>query len=366
MQANTSSDGATATKPLLQEAAAGVSFHGEEDRNRGGGGWWRKVLVLDVEEAKNQVLFSLPMILTNVFYYAIPLVSVEFAGHLGHLELAGATLANSWATVTVFAFMGLWTGLICGLSMQTSTLLLITLFRNWNLYCRRINSFWVCNPSPSSYLVSIKHQTDQSKEHILCILCYFALHFVLCMVFESVGALKDFLGMRTCGGWRRFLFFLPLVFFLPYLLSVLELHENSTVEGLPKKTRTKSDHLVLGPAAGQGLPNRLQCRGVKALNKTHISTSSHASSVGDSISFVTVFTRPIFTHFKVFTVFQSRHNATNNLSNRHELIVKNSTIALKPYLAKNAGNKFNPYGTDIGAKTGNNRRINERYDIPIE
>ncbi|TXG66893.1 hypothetical protein EZV62_008168 [Acer yangbiense] len=178
-------------------------FNLEEDRNRGGGGWWRKVLVLDVEEAKNQVLFSLPMILTNVFYYAIPLVSVVFAGHL---ELAGATLANYWATVTVFAFMGLWTGLICGLSMQTSTLLLITLCRNWT------------------------------------------------------GALKDFLGMRTCGGWRRFLFFLPLVFFLPYLLSVLELHENSIVEGLPKKTRTKSDHLVLGPAAGQGLPNRLQCQ----------------------------------------------------------------------------------------------------------
>ncbi|KAK3198545.1 hypothetical protein Dsin_021960 [Dipteronia sinensis] len=110
------------------------------------------------------------------------------------------------------------------------------------------------------------------------------------MVFESAGALKDFLGMRTCGGWRRFLLFLPLVFFLPYLLSVLELHENSIVEGLPKKTRTKSDHLVLGPAAGQGLPNRLQCQGIKALNKTHISTSSHASGIGDSISFVTVFT----------------------------------------------------------------------------
>ncbi|TXG73748.1 hypothetical protein EZV62_002327 [Acer yangbiense] len=109
MQANTISNGATATTPLLQEeAAAGVTFHGEEeDRNRGGGdgGWWRKVLVFDVEEAKNQVLFSLPMILTNVFYYSIPLVSVMFAGHLGHLQLAGATLANSWATVTGFAFM---------------------------------------------------------------------------------------------------------------------------------------------------------------------------------------------------------------------------------------------------------------------
>ncbi|KAK0600388.1 hypothetical protein LWI29_014469 [Acer saccharum] len=95
MLQNTSSDNATASTPLL-----------EEDRNRGGGGcssWWRKVL--DVEEAKTQILFSLPMILTNFFYYAIPLVSVMFAGHLGHLELAGATLANSWAIISGIALM---------------------------------------------------------------------------------------------------------------------------------------------------------------------------------------------------------------------------------------------------------------------
>ncbi|XP_030511893.1 protein DETOXIFICATION 18-like [Rhodamnia argentea] len=65
--------------------------------------WWQRVL--DVEEAKRQVLFSMPMILTNLFYYGIPLASVMLAGHLGDLELAGATLANSWATVTGFAFM---------------------------------------------------------------------------------------------------------------------------------------------------------------------------------------------------------------------------------------------------------------------
>jgi MATE family multidrug resistance protein len=86
-------DGATAT-PLIEVD------DGEEERK---GGWWKKVL--DVEEAKRQVLFSLPMILTNLFYYLITLVSVMFAGHLGELELAGATLANSWATVTGFAFM---------------------------------------------------------------------------------------------------------------------------------------------------------------------------------------------------------------------------------------------------------------------
>ncbi|KAF7141589.1 hypothetical protein RHSIM_Rhsim06G0200800 [Rhododendron simsii] len=76
-----------------EEAATGE----REDR------WWKKVL--NLEEAKNQVLYSLPMILTNVSYYMIPVVSVMFAGHLGDLELAGSNLANSWATVTGYAFM---------------------------------------------------------------------------------------------------------------------------------------------------------------------------------------------------------------------------------------------------------------------
>ncbi|XVF78542.1 hypothetical protein PTKIN_Ptkin14bG0142400 [Pterospermum kingtungense] len=44
------------------------------------------------------------MVLCNVFYFSITMVSVMFAGHIGELELAGSTLANSWATVTGFAF----------------------------------------------------------------------------------------------------------------------------------------------------------------------------------------------------------------------------------------------------------------------
>ncbi|KAJ4726340.1 Protein DETOXIFICATION [Melia azedarach] len=92
MLANKSSD--NPASPLLEA----INNRGEQETR-----WWKKVL--DVQEAKDQVLFSLPMILTNVFYYAIPLVSVMFAGHLGQLELAGATLANSWACVTGFAFM---------------------------------------------------------------------------------------------------------------------------------------------------------------------------------------------------------------------------------------------------------------------
>ncbi|MBA0783655.1 hypothetical protein Gotri_001329, partial [Gossypium trilobum] len=50
-------------------------------------------------------MFAVPMVLSNVFYFSITTVSVMFAGHLGEVELAGSTLANSWATVTGFAFM---------------------------------------------------------------------------------------------------------------------------------------------------------------------------------------------------------------------------------------------------------------------
>nr|AQM73451.1 MATE2 [Catharanthus roseus] len=66
-------------------------------------GWWNKIL--DVEEAKGQILFSLPMILTNLSYHFILLTSVMFAGHIGELELAAANLANSWAIVTGIALM---------------------------------------------------------------------------------------------------------------------------------------------------------------------------------------------------------------------------------------------------------------------
>ncbi|KAG2591998.1 protein DETOXIFICATION 19-like isoform X2 [Panicum virgatum] len=73
--------------------------------------------VVDTEEAWAQLRFSGPMILMNMFYYGIPLVSVMFSGHLGDVELAGATLGNSWVTVTGYAFViGLSGGLetLCG------------------------------------------------------------------------------------------------------------------------------------------------------------------------------------------------------------------------------------------------------------
>uniref|UniRef100_A0A2N9F5N8 Protein DETOXIFICATION n=1 Tax=Fagus sylvatica TaxID=28930 RepID=A0A2N9F5N8_FAGSY len=96
MSANTSLDSAT---PLLEAS----DHDGEEEEEETNRGCCKKLL--DMKEAKNQVLFALPMILTNVFCYSITLVSAMFAGHLGELELAGATLANSWAVVTGIAFM---------------------------------------------------------------------------------------------------------------------------------------------------------------------------------------------------------------------------------------------------------------------
>ncbi|XP_037483855.1 protein DETOXIFICATION 19-like isoform X1 [Triticum dicoccoides] len=65
--------------------------------------WLRRLI--DTEEAWAQLRFAVPMVLTNMSYYSIPLVSVMFSGHLGDVQLAGATLGNSWATVTGYAFV---------------------------------------------------------------------------------------------------------------------------------------------------------------------------------------------------------------------------------------------------------------------
>ncbi|CAH2052918.1 unnamed protein product [Thlaspi arvense] len=78
--------------------------HEEDDRvKRRRSSWAQKVI--DLKESKAQIIYSLPMIFTNLFFYCIPLTSVMFASHLGQLELAGATLGNAWATVTGFSFM---------------------------------------------------------------------------------------------------------------------------------------------------------------------------------------------------------------------------------------------------------------------
>lgn len=94
---------------------------------------------------------------------------------------------------------------------------------------------------------------------------------------------------RICSGWRTLLFCLPVIFLFPLLLSVLELHQQPSKDLQREKPR-KFDHLVLGPAAGEGLPNRLQCQGTRALNSTQFSAFSTHSDCGEHIAFVTVFT----------------------------------------------------------------------------
>ncbi|VVB03445.1 unnamed protein product [Arabis nemorensis] len=100
---------------------------------------------------------------------------------------------------------------------------------------------------------------------------------------------RDYRSMRSCSGWRRFLLLIPLVFVLPHLSSLVDFSSTSTRNESQSIRSKKLDHLVLGPVAGQGLSDRLHCRGTKALNRTHTSTS-HVSGAGNGVSFVTVFT----------------------------------------------------------------------------
>ncbi|KAE8702281.1 MATE efflux family protein ALF5 [Hibiscus syriacus] len=66
--------------PMNIEAGNGCSSEGSN------GKCWTKVM--DFAEAKVQILFAVPMVLSNVFYFSITMVSVMFAGHLGDVEFA--------------------------------------------------------------------------------------------------------------------------------------------------------------------------------------------------------------------------------------------------------------------------------------
>ncbi|XP_059309369.1 protein DETOXIFICATION 18-like [Lycium ferocissimum] len=71
--------------------------------------WWNKLLVLACNgyfhEHTKQIMILWPMIVLSSNFLFTNLVSIMFAGHLGKLELAASSLANSWATVTGFSFM---------------------------------------------------------------------------------------------------------------------------------------------------------------------------------------------------------------------------------------------------------------------
>ncbi|KAI4352258.1 hypothetical protein L6164_006527 [Bauhinia variegata] len=89
---------------LQSSSVLEVNCHEEQQndmRTKMGHGCWNKVL--DFDEAKIQILYALPIILNSLFYYLITLVSAMFAGRLGELQLAGASLANSWNFISGLA-----------------------------------------------------------------------------------------------------------------------------------------------------------------------------------------------------------------------------------------------------------------------
>ncbi|KAK4723459.1 hypothetical protein R3W88_026238 [Solanum pinnatisectum] len=92
--------------------------------------WWIIIInkVIDVEEAKNQILFSFPMIVVTSCFYFINLVSVMFAGHHGKFELAASNLGNSWAEVTGLSLMmlGIYLQISCIISFIFSTIIAIS------------------------------------------------------------------------------------------------------------------------------------------------------------------------------------------------------------------------------------------------
>ncbi|XP_022886304.1 uncharacterized protein LOC111402313 [Olea europaea var. sylvestris] len=98
------------------------------------------------------------------------------------------------------------------------------------------------------------------------------------------------LNKKACGGWKRFFLCLPVIFFFAYMLPVLKLQQHSSAQYQHKEKPKKFDHLVLGPASGEGVPDRLQCQGTKALNKTSVRTFPNDSRSEDVVVFVTVFT----------------------------------------------------------------------------
>ncbi|OEL14877.1 Protein DETOXIFICATION 18 [Dichanthelium oligosanthes] len=125
--------GEEAAAPLLGDVHLNLNLHGDADGND------RKEVELpaaptnrtddsrrwmlgwDWAEVAGQLTFAAPMVATSMAYYAIPLVSVMYAGRLGDIQLAAATLGNSWGTVTGIALMVIITSIIYSSIMMGPT-----------------------------------------------------------------------------------------------------------------------------------------------------------------------------------------------------------------------------------------------------
>ncbi|CAN6218909.1 unnamed protein product [Urochloa humidicola] len=174
--------------PLLGGGAKGESSGGGEPAAPPPS-WLGRVV--DVEEAREQLGFAVPMVLTSMAYYGIPLVSVMFSGHLGDVHLAGATLGNSWATVTGYAFV---TGLsgaletLCGQAYGARLYRMLGLYLQSSLIMSAAVSvlvsalWWFTEP----LLVFLRQDPEVSRAAAAFVRCQipglFAFSFLQCLL----------------------------------------------------------------------------------------------------------------------------------------------------------------------------------------
>lgn len=68
------------------------------DESRNNGGRYSKEEI--VEEVKRQVWLAGPLVSVSLLQFALQLIAIMFVGHLGELPLSGASMANSFTSVT--------------------------------------------------------------------------------------------------------------------------------------------------------------------------------------------------------------------------------------------------------------------------
>ncbi|RLN34908.1 protein DETOXIFICATION 19-like [Panicum miliaceum] len=182
-----SDDGSMSSDPLLGGAKAGEAAAGGEPARAPS--WLGRVV--DTEEARAQLRLAVPMVLTSMAYYGIPLVSVMFSGHLGDVHLAGATLGNSWATVTGYAFV---TGLSGALETLCGQAYGARLYRMLGLYLQSslimsaavsalVSTLW-CFTEP--VLLFLRQDPEVSRAAASFVRCQipglFAFSFLQCLL----------------------------------------------------------------------------------------------------------------------------------------------------------------------------------------
>ncbi|KAK4735874.1 hypothetical protein R3W88_010135 [Solanum pinnatisectum] len=87
-----------------------------DETRKNGGGFSKEEIV---EEVKRQVWLAGPLVSVNLLQFSLQLISIMFVGHLGELPLSGASMANSFTSVTgISLLMGMASALdtFCGQS----------------------------------------------------------------------------------------------------------------------------------------------------------------------------------------------------------------------------------------------------------